>query len=127
MTPEELTALTKEVQSMTTGDLLDELTPSTLQAIRDDLAARPPQTPEELAYQSAHKEYDCALQRAAQASYTALDTQTAADLSTASDRFAVAADAAKKLFQAKYVMDKAFRLTPEYAAQVAAKAKRGAQ
>ena len=125
LTPEELTALQREVSPMTTSDLLAELSDTTLQAIQNDLAARPQPTPEELAYFAAEKELSDAIQKATQAAQTALDTQTAADLSTTSTCFAVAADAAKALSFAKSAMDAAFLLTDEYAAPIADLAKKG--
>ena len=121
MTPEELNALLREVQPMTTADLLAELKPTTIQAIQDDLNNRPPVPPEELAYFAAERELSAAIQKATQAAQTALDTQTAADLSTVSTRFAVAADAAKALSFAKAAMDAAFMQSVEYAAQQAKK------
>ena len=120
-TPEELTALQREVSPMTTSDLLAELSDTTLQAIQNDLAARPQTTPEELAYFAAEKELSDAIQKATQAAQTALDTQDGAELTRAGLRFREAAKAADKLAEAKLEMDAAFLLSNEYAAQMAKK------
>ena len=120
-TPEELTALQREVSPMTTSDLLAELSDTTLQAIQNDLAARPQTTPEELAYFAAEKELSAAIQKATQAAQTALDTQDGAELTRAGLRFREAAKAADKLAEAKLEMDAAFLLSNEYAAQMAKK------
>lgn len=106
-------------------DLLDKMNPDALHAIRSALIANQPMTEEEQAYFDAHHDYDCALQNASQASYTALNTQTAADLSEAGWRFTLASEAAEKMDAAKRAMDAAFALTPAYAKQQAAKAGKG--
>lgn len=120
-TPEELTALQREVSPMTTSDLLAELSDTTLQAIQNDLAARPQTTPEELAYFAAEKELSDAIQKATQAAQTALYSQEYDDLNKASACFRETARAAYKLATAKAAMDAAFMQSDEYAAQMAKK------
>ena len=107
--------------------LLDKMNPDALHAIRSALIANQPMTEEEQTYWDAHQGYDWALQDASQASYTALDTQTAADLYKAARDFDEASEWAKLMADAEARMKAAFALTPAYAAQQAAKAGKGAQ
>ena len=128
MTPNELNeldTLLAEAGVQTLSDLLEKMNPDALEAIRSALIFYQPQTDEELAYFDAHHDYDCALQNASHASYTALDTQTADDLSKAGWRFTLASEATEKMDAAKRAMDAAFALTPAYATQQAAKAGEG--
>lgn len=117
----ELDALLKEVQTMTTGDLLDYLSPDTIRAIQADLDNRPPLTAEEQAFFDAEHDMTCAIQKTAEASHKALHSWDATDLADATFRFECAHAAARKLGQAEVQMNKAFRLTDEYKAQQAEK------
>ena len=130
MTPNELNDLdTLLAEAGITGlsDLMDKMTPDALHAIRSALIANQPKTEEEQAYWAAHQCYDWALQDASQASHTALDTQTAADLYKAARDFNEASEWADLVADAEARMKAAFALTPAYAAQQAAKAGKGAQ
>ena len=114
MTHDELNDLdTLLAEASITGltDLLDKMNPEALHAIRSALIANQPMTEEERAYWDAHQSYDWALQNASQASYTALDTQTAADLHRASARFDEASGRAEQLFDAEARMKAAVAQT----------------
>ena len=117
------TGLLAEVETMDVTDLLNYLTPPTLQAIRADLDARPPLTPEELAYFNAGHSLTCAIQKATKAATKALATWESFDLYFAERAFEVASVRAGLLTDATARMDAAFKLTDEYREQQLEKGK----
>lgn len=76
-------------------------------------------TVEETVYFDAEHDLTAALAKAATAATKALDSQEAEDLADATFRFECAHAAARVYEQAKWAMDKAFKLSDEYLAQVA--------
>lgn len=117
----ELNILLNEATVTTIPDLLDKLSPDTIQAIRADLIAAQPLTGEEQAFFAAEHNLSVALRQAATAAQRALNGQEATALADAVFHFEVAHAAARKLEQATWVRDTAFKLTAEYRAQQAAK------